>query len=72
MTGKYRMSPAALRQRRMAAKKEKTEGRMTVARISRTNNDWARIEFGTVNRALNHLRAAGVSRMPSTKSEKEG
>ena len=62
MPGKYRMSPAALRQRRMAAKKLKTEGRMTAVKVSQHNCDWARTEFGTVNRALNHYREASAPR----------
>lgn len=62
MPNKYTMSPAALKQRRLAAKKLKTEGRMTAVKVSRRNCDWARTEFGTVNRALNHFREAGASR----------
>lgn len=62
MTGKYRMSPAALKQRRLAAKKLKTEGRMTAVKVSQRNYDWARAEFGTVNRALNHFYEANGPR----------
>ena len=62
MPGKYRMSPAALRQRRMAAKKLKTERRMNAVKVSQRNSDWARAEFGTVNRALNHYREASAPR----------
>lgn len=62
MPNKYTMSPAALKQRRLAAKKLKTEGRMTAVKVSQRNCDWARTEFGTVNRALNNFREAGASR----------
>lgn len=34
MANKYTMSPAALKQRRQAAKKLKTEGRMTAVKVS--------------------------------------
>ena len=62
MANKYTMSPAALKQRRLAAKKPKTEGRMTAVKVSQRNCDWARTEFGTVNRALNHFREANGPR----------
>lgn len=62
MANKYTMSKAALKQRRLAAKKLKTEGRMTAVKVSQRNSEWARAEFGTVNRALNHLREACASR----------
>ena len=62
MANKYTMSPAALKQRRLAAKKLKTEGRMTAVKVSQRNSDWARAEFGTVNRALSHLREANGPR----------
>lgn len=62
MANKYTMSPAALKQRRLAAKKLKTEGRMTAVKVSQRNSDWARAEFGTVNRALNHYRGASAPR----------
>jgi hypothetical protein len=35
---------------------------MTAVKVSQRNCDWARTEFGTVNRALNHFREAGASR----------
>ena len=62
MANRYTMSPAALRQRRLAAKKLKTEGRMTAVKVSQRNSDWARAEFGTVNRALNYIRGASAPR----------
>lgn len=62
MANKYTMSPAALKQRRLAAKKLKTEGRMTAVKVSERNSDWARAEFGTVNRALNYIRGASAPR----------
>lgn len=62
MANKYTMSPAALKQRRLAAKKLKTEGRMTAVKVSQRNSDWARAEFGTVNRALNYIRGASAPR----------
>ena len=62
MANKYTMSQAALRQRRLAAKKLRTEGRMNAVKVSQRNSDWARAEFGTVNRALNYLREASASR----------
>jgi hypothetical protein len=62
MANKYTMSPAALKQRRQAAKKLKTEGRMTAVKVSQRNSDWARAEFGTVNRALNYIRGASAPR----------
>jgi hypothetical protein len=62
MANKYTMSPAALKQRRLAAKKLKTEGRMIAVKVSQRNSDWARAEFGTVNRALNYIRGASAPR----------
>ena len=62
MANKYTMSQAALRQRRLAAKKLRTEGRMNAVKVSQRNSDWARAEFGTVNRALNHFREASAPR----------
>ena len=59
---KYTMSAAALQQRRLAARKSNPIGKMTVVKISQNNCDWARAEFGTVNRALNRFREAGASR----------
>ena len=56
----YTMTKAALKQRRAAAKKRKTEGDMTVARVSVANRDFATINYGSVNRAITHLREASA------------
>ena len=52
------MTKAALKQRRAAAKRQKTEGAMTVARVSVANRDFATINYGSVNRAITRLREA--------------
>lgn len=60
MKRNYTMSNAALKQRHVAAKRQKTVGAMTVARVSVENRDFAAVKFGSVNRALNHLREASA------------
>lgn len=60
MSRHYTMSRAALQQRRTAANKRRTNEKMTVAKVSVTNSDWARIEFGSVNRALAHFRTSAA------------
>ena len=60
MKRNYTMTKAALKQRRAAAKKRKTEGDMTVARVSVANRDFATINYGSVNRAITHLREASA------------
>lgn len=59
---KYTMSAAALQQRRLAARKSNPIGKMTVVKISQDNCDWARIQFGTINKALDYLRKLNVER----------
>ena len=56
----YTMTKAALKQRRAAAKNRKSEGDMTVARVSVANRDFATINYGSVNRAITHLREASA------------
>ena len=60
MKRNYTMSKAALKQRQVAAKRQKTEGAMTVARVSVANRDFAMINYGSVNRAITHLREASA------------
>lgn len=53
---KYTMSKAALAQRKAASARPRIEGDMTAVKVSVVNNNWARWNFGTANRALNEFR----------------